>query len=68
MPRNLYKRVELMFPVRDEDIKKKITGMLNKMLKDTDNTSIMQPNGKYKKLEESGYNIQKILLEEENHV
>lgn len=68
MPRNLYKRVELMFPVRDEDIKKKITGLLNKMLKDTDNTSIMQPNGKYKKLEESGYNIQKILLEEENHV
>lgn len=68
MPRNLYKRVEIMFPVRDDDIKRKIVYLLNKMLKDTDNTSIMQSNGKYKKLDDNGFNSQNYFLEEENNV
>lgn len=37
MPRNLDKRVELVFPVEDEDIKERVQGIMNIMFKDTVN-------------------------------
>lgn len=49
MPRNLDKRVEITFPVEDEDLKKQIIEILNIQLADTLKAHIMQPDGSYDK-------------------
>lgn len=49
MPRNLDKRVEITFPVEDEDLKKKVMEILHIQLADTLKAHIMQPDGTYEK-------------------
>ncbi len=49
MPRNLDKRVEITFPVEDEDLKKKVIEILHIQLADTLKAHIMQPDGAYEK-------------------
>ncbi len=49
MPRNLDKRVEITFPVEDEDLKKKVIEIIQIQLADTLKAHIMQPDGSYAK-------------------
>ena len=54
MPRNLDKRVEITFPVEDEDLKKRVIDILRVQLADTLKVHIMQPDGSYAKLDRRG--------------
>lgn len=47
MPRNLDKRVELMFPIKDETIRKHLEDILQVQLHDTDKAWVMQKDGNY---------------------
>ncbi len=49
MPRNLDKRVEITFPVEDEDLKQRVIEILDIQLADTLKAHIMQPDGTYAK-------------------
>lgn len=49
MPRNLDKRVEITFPVEDEDLKARVIEILEIQLSDTLKAHIMQPDGSYEK-------------------
>lgn len=49
MPRNLDKRVEITFPVEDEDLKKEIIEILNIQLADTLKAHFLMPDGSYAK-------------------
>ncbi len=54
MPRNLDKRVEIIFPVEDEAAKGKVIDVLEVQLADTMKTHILQPDGSYEKLDLRG--------------
>ena len=54
MPRNLDKRVEILFPVEDDDLKEEICHILNMQLSDTIKAHIMQPDGTYAKVDRRG--------------
>ncbi|HEX3078502.1 MAG TPA: RNA degradosome polyphosphate kinase [Lachnospiraceae bacterium] len=54
MPRNLDKRVEILFPVEDEKLKQEIKSILDMQLKDTVKTHVMQPDGSYEKVDKRG--------------
>jgi polyphosphate kinase len=47
MPRNLYERVEVMFPVRETALRDRVTEMLGNYLKDTAKSRYLRPDGKY---------------------
>lgn len=47
MPRNLDRRVELVFPVEDGDIKDRVLNILDIMLQDTINARIQNPDSTY---------------------
>ncbi len=49
MPRNLDKRVEITFPVEDEDLKRDVIEILNIQLADTLKAHILMPDGTYEK-------------------
>lgn len=49
MPRNLDKRVEITFPVEDEDLKREIIEILNIQLADTLKAHFLMPDGSYAK-------------------
>ena len=49
MPRNLDKRVEIMFPVEDETLKKEVMEICRIQLADTLKAYILQPDGTYAK-------------------
>ncbi|MGN0436139.1 MAG: RNA degradosome polyphosphate kinase [Wujia sp.] len=49
MPRNLDKRVEITFPVEDEDLKARVIEILRIQLADTLKAYILQPDGSYEK-------------------
>lgn len=49
MPRNLDKRVEITFPVEDEELKRRVIEILSIQLADTLKAHIMQPDGSYAK-------------------
>lgn len=49
MPRNLDKRVEITFPVEDEDLKKEIIEILSIQLADTLKAHFLTPDGSYAK-------------------
>ncbi len=59
MPRNLDKRVEIMFPVEDEKLKEKVQHILEVQLADTLKARILQPDGTYHRVNKRG----KVLLE-----
>ena len=54
MPRNLDKRVEIITPVEDEDIKKRLKHVLDVYVADNRKAYYMQPDGSYKKLNTTG--------------
>lgn len=54
MPRNLERRVEILFPVEDPDLQKKIWHILNVELSDTEKASIMNEYGEYVKIDKRG--------------
>ena len=54
MPRNLDKRVEIMFPVEDEACKEEVKHILQLQLEDNVKASILQPDGTYTKIDKRG--------------
>lgn len=52
MPRNLYRRVELMFPVKDEACKQAVENVLRLQLKDHQQLRVRLPDGSYSLCEE----------------
>ncbi len=49
MPRNLDKRIEILFPVEDEELKKEIRHILDIQLADNKKAHILMPDGTYEK-------------------
>ena len=54
MPRNLIRRVELLFPVEDPDCKARVMEVLNIELEDTVRSHFLDANGDYHKLDLRG--------------
>ena len=54
MPRNLDKRVEILFPVLSEELKKQVKHILDIQLADNLKAHVMQPDGKYAKIDKRG--------------
>ena len=54
MPRNLDKRVELVFPVEDEDIKSRVQGIMNTVFKDTVNARRQHSDMTYTNVDKRG--------------
>lgn len=67
MPRNLDKRVEIVFPILDEELKKKALHVLEVELNDNVKSHIMNEKGDYEKIDKRGktlINSQSIFCEE----
>jgi len=54
MPRNLDKRIEIMFPVEDEKCKEEVKHVLQVQLADNVKASVLQPDGSYVKIDKRG--------------
>ena len=54
MPRNLDKRVEIVFPVEDERLKEAVYHILEVELEDNVKAHILQPDGSYEKQDKRG--------------
>ena len=54
MPRNLDKRVEIVFPVEDETCKTEVMEVLKIQLEDTLKAHLLQPDGSYEKVDRRG--------------
>ena len=54
MPRNLDRRVEILFPVDDEKIQKRVYHILEVELADNVKAHLLNPNGKYEKPDKRG--------------
>lgn len=54
MPRNLDRRVEIVFPVLEEELKEKALHILKTELMDNVKARIMQPDGHYEKPDRRG--------------
>jgi polyphosphate kinase len=54
MPRNLDRRVELLFPIEDRVLKERVLGILDITLEDTVKARILNSEGKYKKVDKRG--------------
>lgn len=54
MPRNLDKRVEIMFPVEDPELKEQVIHILQVQLDDNVKAHILQPDGSYEKIDKRG--------------
>lgn len=59
MPRNLDRRVEIVFPIEDDKLKKKAKYILDTQLADTVKAQCLQSDGSYQKIDRRG----KVLLE-----
>ena len=57
MPRNLDKRVEIIIPIEDKDIKERVRHILDVYIADNEKAYYMQSNGTYKKLNTSGQKL-----------
>lgn len=51
MPRNLDRRVELLFPIEDHEAEERIYEILDLQLQDTERSFVMEPDGEYKQLD-----------------
>ncbi|MCZ2357217.1 MAG: polyphosphate kinase 1 [Bacteroidia bacterium] len=51
MPRNLNKRVEVMFPLDDDLVKQQTMDILDTMFKDNEKARILSPDGTYRKVD-----------------
>lgn len=54
MPRNLERRVEILFPVEDPKLREKLKHILQSQLRDTLKAHILQPDGSYEKVDKRG--------------
>ena len=54
MPRNLLRRVEIMFPILDDQLKKKVIFILETLLADTVKARIEKSDGTYERLDKRG--------------
>ena len=54
MPRNLDKRVEILFPVEDTELKERVVHILKVQLEDNVKAHILQPDGSYEKIDKRG--------------
>ncbi len=54
MPRNLERRVEILFPIEEEELKKKVVHILEMELADTKKAHYMQEDGTYRKQDKRG--------------
>lgn len=54
MPRNLDKRVEIMFPVEDPKLRERVIHILRVQLEDNVKAHILQPDGTYEKVDKRG--------------
>ncbi|MBD5455352.1 MAG: RNA degradosome polyphosphate kinase [Lachnospiraceae bacterium] len=57
MPRNLERRVEIMFPVEKPALREKLMHILSMQLKDNVKAHILTPEGNYKKADSQGEDI-----------
>lgn len=67
MPRNLERRVEILFPVEKEELKRKVRAILDLQLKDNIKAHILMPDGSYEKIDRRGKescNSQEVFCEE----
>lgn len=67
MPRNLDRRVEILFPIEKPQLQEKLQYILECQLKDTVKAHILQPDGTYEKVDKRGkviYNSQLGFCEE----
>ena len=63
MPRNLDRRVEILFPIDHDTLKEQILEMLRVLLSDNVKAQIMQPDGTYERIDRRG----KVLLSAQEH-
>ena len=54
MPRNLDKRVEILFPVEDKDIQKELEHILDIQMEDNVKAHVLQADGTYEKVDRRG--------------
>ena len=54
MPRNLERRVEILFPVDRLELKEELLHILECQLKDNVKASVLQPDGSYEKIDKRG--------------
>ncbi len=54
MPRNLERRVEILFPILEKNLQEKIGHILDCQLRDTLKAQILQPDGTYDKIDKRG--------------
>ena len=54
MPRNLDRRVEILFPIENDQLKKEVMHVLKIQLQDTMKAQIKQPDGTYEKVDRRG--------------
>ncbi len=67
MPRNLERRVEILFPVERPELKAELLHILKSQLRDTVKASVLQPDGTYEKVDKRGrevFDSQKAFCEE----
>ena len=67
MPRNLERRVEILFPVEEPILREKCKQILEKQLKDTRKAHILGADGNYKKVDKRGkelFNSQQFFCDE----
>ncbi|SFR98304.1 RNA degradosome polyphosphate kinase [Anaeromicropila populeti] len=57
MPRNLDKRVEIMFPVEDDRLKQEVIQILETQLSDTVKAHILKSDGSYEKVDKRGKKV-----------
>lgn len=57
MPRNLERRVEILFPIEKPALQEKLKLILDSQLKDTVKAHILQPNGSYTKVDRRGKEV-----------
>ena len=57
MPRNLERRVEILFPVEQPDLKEKVLHILQLELEDTVKAHLMQKDGTYAKISRNGKEV-----------
>lgn len=54
MPRNLERRVEILFPILNPELKEKVWHVLDVQLQDTQKAQLLQPDGTYEKVDKRG--------------
>ncbi|MDD6456181.1 MAG: RNA degradosome polyphosphate kinase, partial [Lachnospiraceae bacterium] len=54
MPRNLDKRVEILFPVENPELKQRVIHILDVQLADTEKARLLQPDGTYGRVDRRG--------------